>query len=109
MATSARKKPAAHASARRIGAPDGGAAGHGDDESDEQHPEHTGHARWANSMVVAPSADQGMMWPSQRGHWSPQPAPDSVARTTDPPRMTSTVKTSTPVASRRTSGVGGLR
>src|SRR5690606_30637337 len=48
-------------------------------------------ARWANSMAVAPSSS-GTTCPWQEGQERPQPAPDPVARTIAPIRITTTLK-----------------
>ena len=57
-------------------------------------------ARCVNSMAVAPS-NSGRMTPSQVGHDAPHPAPDPVARTSAPSRITIRFQTSAVQASRR--------
>ncbi len=47
-------------------------------------------ARWVNSIIVSRAGARGTTSPLQRGQWAPQPAPEPVARTKAPHRMTAT-------------------
>ena len=48
-------------------------------------------SRWENSMIVSIRGDWGTTTPLHSGQWLPQPAPEPVARTIDPQRMTATL------------------
>ncbi len=45
-------------------------------------------SRWESSMIVSIRGARGTTSPLQSGQWLPHPAPDPVARTTAPHRMT---------------------
>ena len=45
-------------------------------------------ARCENSMIVATLGERGSTSPLQNGQWLPQPAPEPLARTYAPHRMT---------------------
>ena len=47
--------------------------------------------RWENSTSVSTEGDRGSTTPLQSGQWPPHPAPDPVARTYAPQRMTTMV------------------
>jgi hypothetical protein len=63
--------------------------------------------RCENSIRVAVSADRGRTSPLQSGQCAPQPAPDPVARTYAPHRMTATVYKRAPQANRAAAGIHG--
>jgi len=46
--------------------------------------------RWENSMIVSIFGARGTITPLHSGQWLPHPAPEPVARTIDPQRMTTT-------------------
>src|SRR5271163_2610396 len=58
-------------------------------------------ALWVNSIRVAICGEVGMTSPLQSGQWLPQPAPEPVARTTAPQRMTTMFQPTTNQAYRR--------
>ena len=45
-------------------------------------------SRWPSSISVSMLGDRGTTSPLQRGQWLPQPAPEPVARTNAPQRIT---------------------
>ncbi len=47
--------------------------------------------RWENSISVATPGSRGIITPLQSGQCSPQPAPDPLARTYAPQRITATL------------------
>ncbi len=57
-------------------------------------------ARWVNSTIVSRAGARGTTSPLQRGQWAPQPAPEPVARTKAPHRMTATFQPRTSQANR---------
>src|SRR5260370_23853786 len=54
--------------------------------------------RWVNSITVSTRGDSGITCPLHSGQWFPHPAPDPVARTSAPHRITSTLYPTTPHA-----------
>ena len=60
--------------------------------------------RCVSSTSVASSGARGSTSPLQSGQWAPQPAPEPVARTNAPHRITSTFQPSTSQASRASDG-----
>src|SRR6476646_1496279 len=48
--------------------------------------------RWVSSTRVWRLGDLGTIWPLQRGQWLPQPAPEPLARTYAPQRMTARLR-----------------
>ena len=57
-------------------------------------------ARWVNSIIVSRAGARGTTSPLQSGQWAPQPAPEPVARTKAPHRMTATFQPRTSQAKR---------
>ena len=62
--------------------------------------------RCVNSIMVSMRGECCMTVPLHSGQWSPQPAPEPVARTSPPHRMTAMKYTSTPHAKRCKAGEG---
>ncbi len=60
--------------------------------------------RWNSSMAVLWPIACGTISPLQVGQWLPQPAPEPVARTSAPHRMTATTNASVPQQKRRNAG-----
>ena len=66
-------------------------------------------ARWVNSIMVSRAGARGRTSPLQSGQWAPQPAPEPVARTKAPHRMTTTFQARTSQANRARRIVTPLR
>ena len=62
--------------------------------------------RCVSSIIVSTRAECCITVPLHSGQWSPQPAPEPVARTSPPHKMTAMKYASTPQAKRRSAGEG---